>query len=206
MPDVTPIYNWPIPEDTDLVKDGAEAIRDLAGAIETTVDSSPTGLIHINTTSFSAVASQSLDDVFTSDYENYFLTYTGIKTTSGTHSLRFRTSGTDNSATSYHRAISGWETSTSTAQNLISGSQSSIIFGSSLNNGQFNFAFNIFRPQVSAWTIANLSGFASLTTGQALGLFGSSGFLANTVFDGISFILSAGTITGEIRVYGYRNS
>jgi hypothetical protein len=33
----TPDFNWPIPEDTDLVKDGAEAIRDLALAIESTV-------------------------------------------------------------------------------------------------------------------------------------------------------------------------
>jgi hypothetical protein len=33
----TPDFNWPIPEDTDLVKDGAEAIRDLALAIEGTV-------------------------------------------------------------------------------------------------------------------------------------------------------------------------
>lgn len=31
---VTPIEGWPIPADTDLVKDGAKAIRDLADAIE----------------------------------------------------------------------------------------------------------------------------------------------------------------------------
>jgi hypothetical protein len=167
---------------------------------------SDAGLIHINTTTFSAVSSQSINDVFTSTYENYFLTYTGLKTTSGTHSLRFRTSGTDDSTTNYFRALSGWETSTSTAQNLISSSQSSLIFGSNLNNTQFGFAFNILRPQKSALTALNISGWGSLTTGQAAGWFGNGAFSANTVFDGISFIPSAGTITGEVRIYGYRNS
>jgi len=33
----TPTYSWPTPDDTDLVKLGAEAIRDLALAIESTV-------------------------------------------------------------------------------------------------------------------------------------------------------------------------
>ena len=35
---ITPTYSWPLPDDTDLVKDGAEAIRDLGNAIDTTVD------------------------------------------------------------------------------------------------------------------------------------------------------------------------
>jgi trimeric autotransporter adhesin len=30
------------------------------------------GLVHINTTSFSAVASQSINDVFSATYDNYF--------------------------------------------------------------------------------------------------------------------------------------
>jgi hypothetical protein len=34
---ITPTYSWPTPDDTDLVRDGAEAIRDLALAIESTV-------------------------------------------------------------------------------------------------------------------------------------------------------------------------
>jgi hypothetical protein len=34
----TPIYNWPTPDNTDLVKNGALAIRTLGDAIDTTVD------------------------------------------------------------------------------------------------------------------------------------------------------------------------
>jgi hypothetical protein len=66
--------NWPYPESTDLVKDGATAIENLADAIDTTlgvfVPSNP-GLTLINTTSFSGVSSISLPaSTFTSTYRN----------------------------------------------------------------------------------------------------------------------------------------
>jgi hypothetical protein len=66
--------NWPYPESTDLVKDGATAIENLADAIDTTlgvfVPSNP-GLTLINTTSFTGVSSQSINDVFSATYDNY---------------------------------------------------------------------------------------------------------------------------------------
>lgn len=34
----SPTYGWPEPNDTDYVKDGAEAMRDLGNAIDTTVN------------------------------------------------------------------------------------------------------------------------------------------------------------------------
>ncbi|MFA9432896.1 MULTISPECIES: hypothetical protein [unclassified Egicoccus] len=34
----TPTYGWPTPDDTDLVREGAAAIRDLADAIDVTLD------------------------------------------------------------------------------------------------------------------------------------------------------------------------
>jgi hypothetical protein len=37
MPTVTPIYNWPVPVSTDLVKDGATAIESLGDAIDSTM-------------------------------------------------------------------------------------------------------------------------------------------------------------------------
>jgi hypothetical protein len=63
--------NWPYPESTDLVKDGATAIENLADAIDTTlgVFVPSTGLTLINTTSFSGV-SQSINDVFSATYDN----------------------------------------------------------------------------------------------------------------------------------------
>lgn len=39
----TPTFNWPTPDDTDLVRDGAAAIRDLGDAIDTTLSNFTTG-------------------------------------------------------------------------------------------------------------------------------------------------------------------
>jgi hypothetical protein len=56
---------WTYPESTDLVKDGATAIQTLADDIDTTlgVYADP-GLVLLNTTSFSGVASQSINSMF----------------------------------------------------------------------------------------------------------------------------------------------
>jgi hypothetical protein len=65
---------WTYPESTDLVKDGATAIQTLADDIDTTLGvyaPSSSGLTLINTTSFSGVSSQSINDVFSATYENY---------------------------------------------------------------------------------------------------------------------------------------
>jgi hypothetical protein len=62
----TTTNNWPTPVQTDLVKDGWEAIKDLGDAIDTTLGvytPSTSGLTLINTTTFSAVASQSISQV-----------------------------------------------------------------------------------------------------------------------------------------------
>jgi hypothetical protein len=65
---------WLTPESNRFVKDGWEAIKDLADAIDTTLGvyaPSTSGLTLINTTSFSGVASQSVNDVFSATYDNY---------------------------------------------------------------------------------------------------------------------------------------
>jgi len=56
----------PYPSSTDLVKDGATNM----GSMATQIDAK-TGLILLNTTSFSAVSSQSINDVFSATYDHY---------------------------------------------------------------------------------------------------------------------------------------
>jgi hypothetical protein len=68
--------NWPYPESTDLVKDGATAIENLADAIDTTLGvftPSTPGLSLISTTSFSGVSSVSVNSVFSATYNSYII-------------------------------------------------------------------------------------------------------------------------------------
>ena len=72
MATTTPNYGWPVPTSTDLVKDGATAIEALGDAIDATVFGlGASALTLLNTTTFSAVASQSINDVFSATYDNY---------------------------------------------------------------------------------------------------------------------------------------
>jgi hypothetical protein len=90
-------YSWPTPADTDLVKNGADAIRDLGDAADTTVKSvaDGRGLIHINTTTFSGVSSQSVSSVFSSTYDNYRIIFSNLDgSTSAAIQLRLGTTST----------------------------------------------------------------------------------------------------------------
>jgi hypothetical protein len=106
MATVTPNYSWPVPTSTDLVKDGATAIEALGDAIDATVFALPSaGLTLINTTSFSGVASQSINDVFSTTYDNYLVLVEGVGSgASSDLNFRLRVGGADASgATDYVR-------------------------------------------------------------------------------------------------------
>jgi hypothetical protein len=102
----TPNYGWPIPVATDYVKDGYANIADLGDAIDATVFGLPSaGISLINTTTLSAVSSQSFNDVFSATYNNYYIQMTlNGSTTSQDVNLRLRVSGADNSSANYSRS------------------------------------------------------------------------------------------------------
>jgi hypothetical protein len=62
---------------------------------------SDAGLIHINTTTFSNVASQSINDVFSATYKNYLLMIEVDNLSTATLRLRLRASGTDATTANY---------------------------------------------------------------------------------------------------------
>ena len=68
MATTTTNYGFDIPQSTDLVKDGATAIatlvQDIDTAMNTALGTKKAGMVLLNTTSFSGVASQSINDVF----------------------------------------------------------------------------------------------------------------------------------------------
>jgi hypothetical protein len=73
----TPTYSWPIPDNTDLVKDGAEAIRDLGNAIDTTISGTVLRILSTTKTDTFSTSSTSYVDVTDLD-----VTITPISTSS----------------------------------------------------------------------------------------------------------------------------
>lgn len=197
-------YGWTTPDDTALVKDGASAIRALGTAIDTSMNTAlgtkKSGLVLLNTTSFSAVASQSINSVFTSTYENYRIIYYDEGSGNLALYLRLRSSGTDTTGTVYD--VSRVYNVTSTPTSSDEQDQTTILLGSTSTLPDHFFSLDLLRPQLAKNTygfsnVANVSTSAQRTHAQSFRV-------VDTVqYDGLTFYTSTGTVTGSISIYGY---
>ena len=194
-------YGWTIPDDTDLVKNGALAIRTLGNAIDTTAAASfGGGLVHINTTSFSAVASQSINDVFTSTYDNYLVIFYSKGSTNLSTQFRMRASGSDDSGSVYDNARVYNVTSTATA--VDDQNQTNAILGSTSTLPNQFATLNLMNPNVALETAINIE--VSNWSASAQRAHHQTTLVQTaTQYDGFSIIASTGNITGSISIYGY---
>jgi hypothetical protein len=164
------------------------------------VDLAPKGLVLINTTSFSAVSSVSLpNNTFTSTYDDYFLMIASTGSGSGTDMrMRMRASGTDETGSNYARqrfhcfSTSG-DSSRSTAQ-------TSMDFGSTVSSKN-NTIMTLFKPKAAENTTFISSSANNLVTPEFL-LY-SGGLNNSTSYDSATVLVSSGTFTGVITVFGY---
>jgi hypothetical protein len=206
MATTTTNYGFDIPQSTDLVKDGATAIatlgQDIDTAMNTALGTKKAGMVLLNTTSFSGVSSQSINDVFSSTYDNYVIFYKNTTTSTGNVlTLRYRLSGTDTSA-NYGTQRLYAQGSTVTANR--DGVGTDEIFVSDLNNATQSIAgyqMNIFTPNVASPTVSFISG-TTLIGGDLYPSF-SAGFQnSSTQFTGFTLLVNTGTFGGTVSVFG----
>jgi len=205
MATTTPNYGWTVPTSTDLVKDGATAIETLGDAIDasmnTALGTKKAGMVLLNTTSFSAVASQTVSNIFTSAYRNYFLTWESTSPLVQYPNWRLATSGTPNSTTDYQ--IQRYESSATNNQSQRT-SASTVFSLTSNSTTAFASTIYLFAPQVAektfviSHTIQNNEG----TFTSPISMFSTGIFNATTQFDGIQLLPNTSTITGTLKVYG----
>ena len=236
-------YGWTTPDDTDLVKDGAAAIRTLGssidtsfvadqgdlllggasdifeplaiGAADTVLTSNGTtaswaapaasgGLIFINTTTFSAVSSQSVNDVFSASYKNYLVQFNMSGSTTNTDvDFRLRVAGADNSSSNYYRSSIFQSSSTITSQRLSAQTQWNGI-AEVATGVQSAAQINIFNPFATQYTSA-LQQNTAVVNGNITQSIRSYGTDVTTSYTGFTIIPVSGTITGSLSVYGYNN-
>jgi hypothetical protein len=169
---------------------------------ESTAATTTQGLTLINTTSFSAVASQSINDVFSSTYTNYRI-YINAKSSVGETDgrLRLRVSGADASGVNYVYANSSLGAN-GTSYNQTSGGNSFIVLGRIGANGDGQIVTDISKPnEATRTTTASYIACDGTTTffnGISAGVYALT-----TVFTGFTFIAESGTMTGSVSVYGY---
>jgi hypothetical protein len=222
MATTTTNFGWDIPQSTDLVKDGATAIAALGQDIDTAfVDfkggttgqvlkktsgtdldvewgtAGSSGLTLINTTSFSAVSSQSINDVFSATYTNYkVIGFFKSTTTAGNATLRFRVGGADNSTTNYaYQEFRAENTSITGGRGT---SQNAWSFSGYRTNANSSFEILITNPFASEETSMTMDGFDNLNSASYNVYTGKFG--ATTSFTG--FTILGTNLTGTISVYG----
>jgi hypothetical protein len=164
----------------------------------------PYGLTQIANVTFTTVSSISLDNVFTSRFSNYRIIFqTTAKSTNGSMYLRFRAGGSDDTNTNYNYGGVLGRTNETPAYYGGTGQQLAL-FGFS-NTAQVFNSFDVINPQLALNTLFSSTGHGGdLSTWFSVN--GSGNHFSATQFDGITFVPSTGTISGNVRVYGYRNS
>jgi hypothetical protein len=162
------------------------------------------GLVHLNTTSFSAVSSQSINNVFSASYRNYKIIVQGSHSSGSAVAInmRMRVGGADNTGANYFYSYNTVDAS-SVETNVGAGSQSLWIVGF-WGDGSGMLDITLTNPNTAArFNFASLFAAAGSTfglTGRNAGTFNTA-----TAFDGFSLIPASGTFTGTVSVYGFED-
>jgi hypothetical protein len=226
MATTTTNFGWDIPQSTDLVKDGATAIAALGQDIDTAfVDfkggttgqvlkktsgtdldvewgTASSGLTLINTTSFSGVTTQSINDVFSATYDIYYILANVKGVSGGSGTFRLRASGSDLSSSVYTNA------SFSVSNTSINASRATGTSGQlgSLRSKDLLIQLvigNPFRAEEKSCFVqqADFSGSAATGTEYNDARIGIASAVSYTGFTLISSVASS--LTGKVSVYGY---
>jgi len=160
------------------------------------------GLVYITESTFSASSAVNLDSIFSATYQNYKIEV--LITTSSQVGLnyRYRVGGASNSTANYcDQSLIADNTTVSAARttNQTTGGIGSM----TLSNLSF-FDITLYAPFQAANKGLVVTNGAYI--GEAFIRLQNSNFKASTSFDGISLIPASGTITGTVRVYGFRQA
>ena len=153
---------------------------------------------------FTVVNSVSLNGVFTSGYENYFLMVNKVVgSTASDLNMRLRVAGTDASGSNYtHQNLVAAATTVAGGRLGPITSNQIAILRTSAQGG--DISLNMFRPQLAAQTNYATNPGYDTESNARMNLYVGNHSLS-TSYDGLTLIPSSGTLTGTIRVYGYQN-
>ena len=182
--------------DSVLIKDG----------LVDGVDVSSTGLILLSSNSVSASSGITVDSIFSSTYTNYKIvaSITGSHTTTQFFRIVLRTSGVDNTSSTY---TSGVRTFRISSDNEYEQRDDATTYfnltgwdGSATNNRE-SIDITLYSPAETARTQYSGTYVTDEVAAQQMGYLGGT-FENTTIFDGINIYPSAGTFTGQINIYG----
>jgi hypothetical protein len=175
------------------------------GSAWTNLVSSSSGLEFIGRTTASAVASVSLNDIFSTTYDNYRIVIAPNASTAFDLTMRMRVGGADNTTSNYNSQRFSVRPNSA---NFASGATNQTSFNNFLtvNSAEANgVSLDIYSPFLASPTkyssLAHLHDPTSLFTSMGGGVH----FVASS-FTGLTFTTTTGNLTATIDVYGYRKA
>jgi hypothetical protein len=168
------------------------------------------GSVDLGAYSFTGVTSVSLpNNVFSTAFDNYQI-HMNFKqiTSAGNLSIRFRSAGSDIATSAYYMGAQGWSSAGAAINRSVSNGSAFILNGATTQkaDGAFTNTANVLianplsgerKNVIYDFTYWNSSDVQNSLTG---GGFNSTG----SVGDSLTFLTSAGTMTGTVYVYGMR--
>jgi len=186
----------PYPASSDLVKDGATDMQSLAEQVD-----AKSGLVLLNTTNFTAQSSVSVDDVFSSNYDNYKI-IVNAQTNGGSAQvrMRLRVSGTDASGTNYNGSQTYMIYSSTTVNGGASSANSSFFLADFANGIKGISEISLGLPNIAERTTYLHNGFH-----PPYWFNGGAEQNLSVAYTGFTIFPASLTITGSIYTYGVNN-
>ena len=156
------------------------------------------------TVSFTSASAISLNNVFSSTYENYKIVWYWTQAGGGaTPFIRLRNGGVTESSQIYYSNEITTQSGSSTITNTTRDPISNIVFGESNVSGNY-LEMTLFNPFAAARKGFLIQKVGSSATETYLGY--TNGIIdRNTSCDGIHFEINANTMSGTVRIYGLAN-
>lgn len=191
---------------TTYLKHGSSGINNITlastGAVAVNGAMTGAGMDLITTNTFSSASSVLINNCFSNTYDNYKILLRIIGNASGSINAQFRSGGTTYSSSTYKWQVYYSDYTAATVAG--SGSLTGTYF-------QCGYATTATEITVSDMTVhgpylIGRTGFTQSLFGTTSAFSVGGSVLADNQFDGIAITPVSGTITGSIRVYGYKNS
>lgn len=152
---------------------------------------------------FSGVSSLSLNGCFSSTYENYRIVVNLTSTDNNEFRWRGRTSGSDNTNANYvFQILEAYVSSVGASRT----SGATYGYAGYLDaSGTASYILDFFSPQTTRATGMSSTVLRNYAASSPVIMFINNGFTSTTSFDSVTLYPGSGTITGTVRVYGYKN-
>lgn len=157
------------------------------------------GLDHIATQSFSSVSSISINNCFSSTYENYRIVIFCTHSIETPLLLRLRSSGVDASSAYFSKLIYSRYDGTGVFGDAVRNNSDNLWIGT--GGTSRGLVVDLQRPAIVDSTF-----FQMVNGDNNAGSSGGGRHSTSASYDGFTIYVTSGTISGNLRVYGYENT